>query len=525
MRPSAHFRLFLATGLLSSLLRADVAIDPLFGDHAVLQAGKDIPVWGTAAEGEKVTVSLAGAQASATAKNGRWQVRFPQLKASATPGELVVSGTNTVTAQDVLIGEVWLCSGQSNMGFTVSKLRTEDKAEAFATALPQLRYFTVKRLKVPAPATRAEGVWKLASGADFGDCSAVGYYFGRALLQAGQPAVGLINSSWGGTPAEAWTSAEGLQTVPAVAAQLTTAYEKALADYPNRQTWYTQKMAERPQVLAAAQAAGKPAPKAPNPPDDPRTSQLSPSLLYNGMIAPIIPVAMRGVIWYQGENNKDRPHQYETLLPAMVADWRSRWARGNFPFLSVQVAPYKDMPPEIRESQARAIAALPVADIVCTLDVGDAKDIHPVNKRPVGERLARLARSLAYGEKVVTSGPRFQALKVNGSQAIISFTHTDGGLVATAGSNSATATNAGTGVAAPTGNLGGFMVAGADQKFVPATAVIADNTVVISSPEVAAPVAVRYGWAEAPESTFANGAGLPAFPFRSDSWPVNADKL
>ena len=505
-------------GLLAPLLHAEVALDPLFGDHAVLQAGNDVPVWGSAAEGEKVSVRLAGAEASTVAQNGRWQVRFPQLKASPTPVELVATGTNTVTSRDILVGEVWLCSGQSNMGFTVSKLRAEDKKEAFATALPQLRYFTVKRLKVPTPANRADGVWKLASGPDFGDCSAVGYYFGRALLKSGQPAVGLINASWGGTPAEAWTSAEGLQAIPAVAAQLTTAYEKALADYPNRQAWYAKKMEERPQVLAAAKAAGKPAPKAPNPPDDPRTSQLSPSLLYNGMIAPIIPVAMRGVIWYQGENNKARPQQYETLLPAMVADWRGRWARGNFPFLSVQVAPCNGLTPEIREAQARASAALPVADIVCPLDVGDAKAIHPVNKRPVGERLARLACALAYGETVVTSGPRFQALKVDGSQAIVSFTHTDGGLVASAAPLAA-------GNASPANSLGGFMIAGADQKFVPATAVISGNTVVVSSPEVTVPVAVRYGWAEAPESTFTNGAGLPAFPFRTDTWPVTPDKF
>jgi sialate O-acetylesterase len=512
-------RLVPLISLLPATLLADITLDPLFGDHAVLQSGADIPVWGTGAEGEKVTVRLAGSQATTTTKDGRWQVRFAQLKASATPTELVAIGTNTVTSRDVLVGEVWLCSGQSNMGFTVSKLRAEDKTEAFATALPQLRYFTVKRLKVPAPATRADGVWKLASGPDFGDCSAVGYYFGRALLKAGQPAVGLINSSWGGTPAEAWTSAEGLQAIPAVADQLTTAYEKALADYPNRQAWYAKKMTERPQVLEAAKAAGKPAPKAPNPPDDPRTSQLSPTLLYNGMIAPIIPVAMRGVIWYQGENNHRRAHQYETLLPAMVADWRGRWARGSFPFLSVQVAPCNGLLPEIRESQVRASDAIPNSGIVCTLDVGDAKDIHPVNKRPVGERLARLARAHAYGEKVVTSGPRFQALKVDGSQAIVSFTHTDGGLVANANASP----DAGKPDAAKT--LGGFMIAGADQKFVPATAVIAGNTVMVSSPEVAVPVAVRYGWAEAPESAFTNGEGLPAFPFRSDAWPVTPDKL
>jgi sialate O-acetylesterase len=285
-------------------LSAAVSLDPLFGDHAVILAGTDVPVWGSADEGEKVTVRLAGAEASAvTEKGGRWQVRFPALKTSATPGDLVAVGTrNTVTSTDVLIGEVWLCAGQSNMALRLNEISPADQAEAVATGLPTLRYYTVAKKREAKPQAKVGGKWQVASGPTVLESSAVAYYFGRALVAAGVGPVGVIDSSYGNTYAEGWTSDEALKAVPELAGVFAR-FADDIVTYPKRLADYQQAKAAYDLAAEAAKAAGKPVPRAPRAVVDPQVSQFSPSRLYNGMIAPIIPVAIRGVVWYQGENN------------------------------------------------------------------------------------------------------------------------------------------------------------------------------------------------------------------------------
>ena len=506
-----HHRL--ATGLsallfaavLTPSLSAAVVLNPLFGDHAVIQSGDNVPVWGTADEGEKVTVRLGGQEASAVTTQGRWEVRFNGLKASPTAVELVATGKgSTVKSTDVLIGEVWLCSGQSNMEFSVGGLLPADRDEAVAHPLPMLRTFNVEKITSATPLTTTKGKWQLAVGKDVTSFTAVGYYFGRSLQQSHAFPVGLIAAKWGGTPAEAWTSLPALQNDPALA-EILARWKRDIAKFPQDQALFAQKQEAYASQAAAAQAAGQPVPAALVAPRDPATSHPnSPTLLFNGMIHPILPVALRGVLWYQGEANKLRSLQYQTLLPAMIADWRQRFGRGDLPFYLVQIAPFSGMTPEIREAQMKLSEKVPNAGIVCTLDVGEVNDIHPKNKRPVGERLALLARRQVYGETtLVSSGPRFAGLSVAGNVATVKLSQTDGGLVATGGT------------------LKGFALAGADQTFVEATAVIKGDTVEVTAAGVSAPVAVRYGWANAPVTTLANGAGLPAFPFRSDEWKVN----
>jgi sialate O-acetylesterase len=447
-------------------------------------------------------VRLGGQEASAVTTQGRWEVRFNGLKASPDPIELVATGNaSTAKSTDVLIGEVWLCSGQSNMDYGVGRVLPADRDEALARPLPTLRTFNVAKTVSATPLTTTKGKWQLAVGKDVASFTAVGYYFGRSLQQSHPVPVGLIAAKWGGTPAEAWTSLSALQNEPALA-EILARWKREIAKFPQDQALFAEKQAAYASQAAAAKAAGQPVPAAPVAPRDPATSHPnSPTLLFNGMIHPIIPVAIRGVLWYQGESNKLRPRQYQTLLPAMIADWRQRLGRGDLPFYLVQIAPFSGMPPDIREAQMKISERVPNSGIVCTLDVGEVNDIHPKNKRPVGERLALLARRQVYGETtVVASGPRFAGLSVAGAVATVKLIHTDGGLVATGGT------------------LKGFAVAGEDQKFVEATAVIKGDSVEVTAAGVAAPVAVRYAWANAPVATLANGAGLPAFPFRSDEW-------
>jgi len=487
--------------LFAPKLVAAVSVSPLFGNHAIIQSGDNIPVWGTADEGEKVTVRFANQEATAVAIEGRWEVRFNGLKATISPCELTVVGSsNTVISTDILIGEVWLCSGQSNMVFNLGKVTPADQEEARSHPLLQLRNFNVKQAVSPLALKTVDGVWLIAEGNNLMGFTAVGYYFGRSIVETQHVAVGLISSYWGGSPAEAWTSDKALKSQPALEAIFVT-HAKRIADFPKQMENYLKSKATYDEKLAEAKSAGNPLPTEPKAPRDPQSIfPNSPSLLYNGMLHPLIPVAMRGVIWYQGEANHQRSLEYQTLLPTMIADWRSDWGRGEFPFFMVQIAPFKGTNPLIREAQMKVCEKIKNTDLVCTLDVGEAEDIHPKNKRPVGERLALLARSKVYIEKVISSGPRFAKLKVSDNVATLSFNFTDGGLVAT------------------DAELKGFSVAGDNKTFVPAIAVIKGNKVEVSAAGILKPVAVRYAWESAPESSFSNGAGLPAFPFRTDDW-------
>jgi len=485
--------------------QADVTPHALFRDHAVLQREVPVPVWGTASPGENVSVRLADRPAVTTTAgaDGRWQVHLPAQPAGG-PFKLVFEGKNRIELNDVWLGEVWLCSGQSNMERQLGLRNGQQplvnwEQEVASANYPKIRHFAVERMPSDTPLADTTGKWDVCSPQTAAQFTAVGYYFARDLQRELGVAVGLIHSSWGGTPAEAWMRQDLLAgEFPEVIA----AQENAVAAYGVALEKFK---TEEPALLlawqeadAAAKAAGKPSPGKPAPPRNPSTTQNRPSSLYNGMIAPLQPYAFRGVIWYQGESNAGRAEAYRTLFPALIRDWRTQWGQGEFPFLFVQIAPYKSQPPEIRDAQLHTWRTTPNTAMVVTTDVGDAEDIHPTRKEPVGSRLALAARALAYGEALDYSGPRFTAFKIEGSKVILSFDHVGGGLVAKDGA------------------LRGLTISGDGKTFVPADAVIVGETVEVSASAVAAPVAVRYGWTNAPDVNLFNSAGLPASPFRTD---------
>lgn len=483
--------------LAGSVAWADVKPNGLFGDGAVLQQGQPVPVWGTARDGEKITVKFQGQEISTVARDGRWAVSLKPLKPGG-PFTLTISGDNTVTINDVLVGEVWLCSGQSNMGFQLYRADTAPEAIAAANDA-QLRLFTVPRGSDDSPRTEVFGEWKTSTPVTASNFSAVAYFFGRDLRRALKVPVGLIHSSVGGTPAEAWTSRGTLAADPELKEILELqAANLSEFDRVKAKAQHEKDLAKYEAAVKQAKADGTAPPTKPKPLADPAQNPKRPTGLYNAMIAPLQPYALKGAIWYQGENNSGRAAQYQKLFPAMIQNWRTAWGQGAFPFLFVQIAPEFRMTPEIREAQLLTAQKVPATALIVTTDVGEAKDIHPKKKAPVGARLALAARAVAYGEKLEYSGPVFDSLTVDGPRAVLSFAHVGGGLLAKDGA------------------LKGFAIAEADGKFVPATAKIEGNRVVVSSPSVPRPVAVRYGWENVPDVNLFNQDGLPASPFRTD---------
>ncbi len=629
---------------------AAVQLGSPFGEHMVLQQGRRVPVWGTAAAGEKVSVEFAAhTKTTSAGSDGKWRVDLDPLPVSAVGRMFTVTGSATpvpIKIGDVLVGEVWICGGQSNMERQLGP-RPEQKPivnweqEVAAATHPLIRQFYVTQQLSPVPKSTLEGKWTVCSPATAADFTAVGYFFARDLQKALNVPVGIIHSSWGGTPAEAWTSRAGLAAFPefkenlAQLDQVATDPVGAKRDYLARLeqwflkndpgsgahswngddvdtsnwehlnlptfwetaghpdfdgvvwfrkpfdlpdgwsgadlelrlsaiddidttwvngvkvgatfSWDTPRVyhvpssllhpkgnliavrvldtggnggiwnADLPLELVPANGKGT-ALSLTGPwrcrfstaltndskthlPIDTSQSAGVPTALYNAMIAPLEPYAIRGVTFYQGEENANRAHQYRTLLPALIADWRKQWGEGDFPFLFVQIAPFNAMPPEIREAQLLAWQATKNTAMVVTIDCGDADNIHPTHKQPVGARLALAARALAYGQSVEYSGPVFAKLKIKSHRAVLDFTHLGGGLVA------------------KDGPLTGFTVAGSDGVFHPAGAEINKDTIVVSSPEVSQPIAVRYAWANVAAGNLFNQAGLPASPFETEIKP------
>ena len=498
---------------------AAVTPHPLISDGMVLQQGMKAPVWGRADDGEKVTVHFQGRDFSTTAHNGRWMVRLDGLKPGG-PFEMTITGKNVLHLKDVYVGEVWICSGQSNMEWPVWATAQAEQTIR-QSRNPQLRLFTVAKrpASVPLhrlPRTSRQGPigpsvskWQACGPDTVANFSAVGYFFGRDLQKARQVPVGLIHTSWGGTPAEAWTSRKALEAEPSLR-YLVQHQERALQDYPKALEKYIEEIQKYRAAVERAETQGRDLPSAPQPPANPARNPMTATTLYNGMIAPLLPYAIRGAIWYQGESNAGRAYEYRTLLPTMIQDWRAAWKEGDFPFLIVQLAPFMQIKKEpaesawaeLREAQLLTTLRVPQTAEAVIVDVGEEYDIHPRKKAPVGARLALAARALAYGEKVEYSGPVYKDMKVGGNKIVLDFTHVDGGLVAKGGA------------------LTGFTIAGKDRKFVRARAEIQADQVVVSSSQVADPVAVRYGWADYPVVNLWNKAGLPATPFRTDDFPM-----
>ncbi len=491
---------WLLLALVTPLL-AEVRLPALISDHMALQQGVPVRLWGRAEPGETVRVELAGQQVTAEADaSGRWAVHLKPLPAGG-PHEMTIAGPNKIVISDVLVGEVWVGSGQSNMQWPVSRADNAEQEIAQAD-YPQVRLFQAKLAVADQPAEDTEGVWRVCSPDAVRNFSAVGYFFARAIHQQRRIPVGLIQSAWGGTPAQSWTSRPALEAEPALKFILDD-WQKVLEGYPAAQQKYEPQLEAWKQAAAAAKAEGKTPPPQPRAPVGPG-HQNTPAGLYNAMIAPLAPYAIRGAIWYQGEANASKNHAqpYRRLFRTMIEDWRRAWGLGPFPFLFVQLANFQTNGwwPLLRESQVEALA-LRHTGMAVTIDIGNSKDIHPTNKQEVGRRLALAARAIAYGEDVVYSGPLFRQLTAEEGRLRVWFDHATGGLEARGG-----------------GPLTGFTVAGADGKFVAAEARVDGQTVAVWSREVPRPVAVRYAWADDPAANLVNKAGLPASPFRTDSW-------
>jgi len=527
-----------ALSLLVGSALADVKLSAVLGSNMVLQRGVKLPVWGTADPGEDVTVTLGDQKATTKADAaGKWRVDLKPL-AEGGPIEVTVQGKNTLKLTNVLIGDVWICSGQSNMAMTVNRCTNADK-EAAEAKYPQIRLFTVKRVVAATPQADCEGSWDEAKPETVPGFSAAAYFFGRELHKALGVPVGLINTSWGGTPAEAWTERSALEA-DKDCEPILERWKQTLAGLPAAQKRYEEQLAKWKEVAKEAKAKGKQPPRGPRPPAGPGSPHM-PAGLYNAMIAPLVPLAAKGAIWYQGEANAGRAYQYRKLLPAMILSWRKAWAQDAFYFFTVQLPNFRKVEAEpvesdwaeLREAQAMTLS-LPQAGIACVIDVGEAGDIHPKNKQTVGQRLALAALKMACGKDVVASGPMFDSMKVEGNKAIIKLKCVGGGLATKPFEDPVTPSGPSLklrfGIALtpelrPKSQVLGFAIAGEDKKFVWADAKIEGDSVVVSSDKVAKPVAVRYAWENNPICNLYNKDGLPAVPFRTDDWPgVTVDK-
>ncbi|MEP6900714.1 MAG: sialate O-acetylesterase [Actinomycetota bacterium] len=521
MNKSIYFILILATLCLSAeTLLSQVKLPPHFSDHMVLQRNMKVPVWGTANPGESVTVTFAGQKKKVKAGlDGKWRIDLAPMPASAVSRTMTVSDgaqNQKVMFGDVLVGEVWLCSGQSNMDFTVAKTEkyyfagvNNEAAEVAAANYPLIRRFTGNWKRSYEPKSEVEGTWKITNPENVREFSAIGYFFARDLQKEIKVPIGIITLTFGASTAQSWIRREALEANPELKPLLDKfdtekkAYEtdKAINEK------YQEALKKWEADVATAKADGKTAPRKPRNPD-PVDDQHNPTVMFNGMIAPMRPFAIRGVLWYQGESITGAKELFPKFNRTLITDWRKLWGEGEFPFYLVQLAANKDPKTEpgessialVREMQTESLA-LPNTEMAVTIDIGDAKDVHPHNKQDLGNRLAKIALAKIYGRKIEYSGPVYESMKIEGNAIRLKFSHADGGLIA------------------KTGALKYFAIAGADRKFVWADAKIEGDTVIVSSSSVSTPIAVRYAWADNPEGcNLYNAAGLPAVPFRTDKF-------
>lgn len=487
-------------------VRADVKPHALCSEGMVLQQKAETKIWGKADPREAVTVAFRGQMHRAVADDkGNWMVAVKSGDAGG-PFEMTIAGKNAIEYKNVLVGEVWVCSGQSNMEQSVNGSdKADQEAAKSAPHNPMLRMFQVARTPSTAPQTETSGKWVEADAKVVGNWTAVGYFFGRDLQDKLKVPVALIQSAWGGTRAEAWTSPEALAASPNYKNEID-GFLKSMQDPAKKAAWD----------------------------EKPNTHANDPSVLHNGMIHPLLNYRIQGAIWYQGESNAGRAFAYRELFPMMIQNWRHDWNQPELPFLFVQLAPFgavrKDPGSsdwaELREAQSMTLKLRNTGQAVIT-DLGSEYDIHPTPKRPIGERLALIARAKTYGEKVEYSGPEYKSLKVDGNKAVLTFDHVADGLVTREliptlerknkkGDIEAAWRVKDNSEGAP---LVGFTVCGKDQKFFNAKAAIEGKTVVVTCEAVSEPIAVRYGWANHPICNLYNRAGLPASPFRTDDFP------
>ena len=489
-----RFSLGLSLLFCTASIHAEVSLPKVLASHMVIQRDLPVHIWGWATAGERVTASFRGQDGTTAANDlGQWSIYLPP-GAAGGPFQLAVTGaTSTITLEDVLVGDVWIASGQSNMEFEMRKASTA-AADLPKAANDRIRLMIVKKVYSDYPLTDLDGVsWIASSPESAKEFSAVAWYFAREIEEREHVPVGVIDSTWGGTVAEAWTSLTALGADPGLAAVFT-----ARGHMTEREASALLKEPVNARQVAEAKAQGKPVPKFPW---HPVLNMWGPAQLWNGMIAPLTPFPIHGVLWYQGESNSalERAPTYERLFQTLIEDWRRQWQIGDFPFLYVQISNFISTPLEdwaqIREAQRRALE-LRNTGMVVTIDIGNPDNVHPTDKLTVGRRLALAARSISYGEQLEYSGPLYRQVTPEGSSLRVWFDHAES-------------------LEAKDGALTGFEVAGEDGQFVPAEARIAGSSVLLSSPAVPVPTAARYGWANSPECHLFNGAGLPASPFTS----------
>ena len=500
--------------LITAGARANVTLPDVINSSMVLQRGQAIPIWGKADPGESVTVKFGNQTKTASADaEGKWIIRLGAMHASATPATMIIEGKNRLELKDIMVGEVWLVAGQSNMQRLLSE--TADGEAAIASANhPLIRLFNVSRQVAFKHAPPPLGVWRGCTPDSVKEFSAAGYYFGVELERELNVPIGLINSSYGGSQAEAWTPVEDLWASPDLKPTVdrTKIWEE---ERPRVKAEYDEAIKKWRAEADKAKAAGARPQPSPAVPDALREYRVAASI-YDGMVAPLIPFALRGAFWYQGESNEARAQQYGLLLPAMIKAWRERWGEGDFPFGIIQLPNYRDPKPEpadepwsfIREAQRRTALTMRNTGLIVTIDIGEAHDIHPKNKLDVGKRMARWALSEAYGRKITRTGPLLRAAKVSGQKMVLTFDDAGAGLKIGDGDK-----------------LEEFAIAGADHKWVWAEAKITGkNQVEVWSPAVTQPLAVRYAFNNNPKRpNLTNESGLPASPFRTDDWPGPTD--
>ena len=488
---------------------AEVSLPDILGDSMVLQQNQKVPVWGSAEPGETVVVSFQKQKLSVVADGGgKWRVDLKPLKADFTPQALTIEGKNKIELKDVLVGEVWLVSGQSNMQWTLWQ-SNNGEAEAARANHPNIRLFNASREVAFKKKTGKLGEWKICNPESAKEFSGAGYYFGVELERELKVPIGLINSSYGGSQAEAWTPVEYLSANTDLKATVerTKIWDE---ERPRVKVEYTEaikKWREESEKQKAASVRPSPSPGVPDALRDYRIA----ASIYDGMIAPLMPFAVKGAIWYQGESNEARAEQYNILLPVMIRAWRERWGEGDFPFGIVQLPNYRrpsEAPEEsawsfIREAQRRTAENTPNTGLIVTIDIGEANDIHPKNKLDVGKRMAIWALKDVYGRKLANA-PKFKKAEIKGDKIILTFDDVGGGLRIKDGER-----------------LDEFAIAGADKKFVWATAkIVGKNKIEVSSPNVSQPVAVRYAFNSNPKHpNLTNDSGLLASPFRTDNFP------
>lgn len=493
-------RLPLIIGVLASLalkVSADPSkntqsvVEPLklagiFADHMVLQQRAEAPIWGSATANEKVSISTSWSEEISTATagpDGRWKTTIKTPAAGGPFQVEIKSGSAKIQLKDILSGEVWICSGQSNMQWKMRGFGPDEfKEDVEKAKYPEIRFCDVPQVLALDEQDDVQAKWAVCNPKTAYNFSAVAYFFGSRLHQELDVPIGLISTNWGGSSAQAWVS-------PGELGKQFPEFNPAMASFS--------KLAKESSDIYPR---GKKAPKGLN--------QRSPAVLYNSMIHPLIPFSIKGVVWYQGESNVTDPVQYRRLFPALIKDWRNRWSAGDFPFYFVQIAPFnynrEPIPTAfLREAQMNTLS-VPNTGMVVTMDIGQADNIHPRKKKPVGERLALLALARTYGKSdLVDSGPLYHSLQSEAAAIRLKFTEVGGGLISS-----------------DEKPLSHFTIAGKDQKFVPARAMIDGDTLVVSSEMISEPVAVRFAWGNADSPNFANKEGLPASSFRTDDWPV-----